>query len=178
MLENVDNFGYKEIWKLLVYEVTADLWSNTIAKEIVDQGGDKVGEHFPFLSPPVHMHGGLICIAFCLSVCDWTKSHQTKNQLSYRSTEGHEFSLDHWRGPGDPNVDLEGQGLRSKSIKVTRSKKHFRSHLTILDNLWGQRSHGSRSKVIWFKVTRSEIWFQIMYKVMRQVQRSRRWSSP
>ncbi len=24
---------------------------------------------FHFLSPPVHMHGGLVCIAFCLSVC-------------------------------------------------------------------------------------------------------------
>ncbi len=27
----------------------------------------------PFLSTPVLMHGGLLCIAFCLSVRDWTK---------------------------------------------------------------------------------------------------------
>ncbi len=32
----------------------------------------------------------------------------------------------------DPNVDLKGQGHRSK-VKVTRSKKHdFRSHSTTL----------------------------------------------
>ncbi len=26
-----------------------------------------------FLSPPVRMHGGLICITFCMSVCHLTK---------------------------------------------------------------------------------------------------------
>ena len=55
----------------------------------------------------------------------------------------------------DPNVDLKGQGHRSK-VKVSRSKKHdFRSHSTTLQALFevkghmgqGQRSHGSRSKV-------------------------------
>ena len=55
----------------------------------------------------------------------------------------------------DPNVDLEGQGHRSK-VKVTRSKKHdFRSHLPTLQAIFevkghmgqGQRLHGSRSKV-------------------------------
>ncbi len=55
----------------------------------------------------------------------------------------------------DPNVDLEGQGHRSK-VKITRSKKHdLRSHSTTLQALFevkghmgqGQRSHGSRSKV-------------------------------
>ena len=40
-----------------------------------------------FLSPPVRMHGGLICITFFLSVCDltiidWTKNHWTKIQIS------------------------------------------------------------------------------------------------
>ncbi len=44
-----------------------------------------------FLSTPVHMHGGLICITFCLDVCmsgclgldqnsDWTKSHWIKGE--------------------------------------------------------------------------------------------------
>ncbi len=28
-----------------------------------------------FLSPPVLKHGGLLGVAFCLSVWDWTKSH-------------------------------------------------------------------------------------------------------
>ncbi len=28
----------------------------------------------PFLSPPVCMHGGLLCIAFRMSVCDLTKN--------------------------------------------------------------------------------------------------------
>ncbi len=36
----------------------------------------------PFLSPPVLMHGGLLGVAFCPSVClpvrDWTKIHQKK----------------------------------------------------------------------------------------------------
>ncbi len=28
-----------------------------------------------FLSPPVLMHSGLLCVAFRLSVCDYTKGH-------------------------------------------------------------------------------------------------------
>ena len=55
----------------------------------------------------------------------------------------------------DPNVDLEGQGHRSK-VKVTRSKEHdVRSHSTTLQAIFfvkghmgqGQKSHGSRSMV-------------------------------
>ena len=57
----------------------------------------------------------------------------------------------------DPNVDLEGQGHRSKvKGQGHQVKKHyFRSHSTTLQAIYevkghmghGQRSHGSRSKV-------------------------------
>ncbi len=41
----------------------------------------------------------------------------------------------------DSNVDLEGQGHRSK-VKVTRSKKHdFRSHSTILQAIFEVKGH-------------------------------------
>ncbi len=30
-------------------------------------------QNIVLLSPPVHMHGGLICITFCLDVCHLTK---------------------------------------------------------------------------------------------------------
>ncbi len=40
----------------------------------------EVGVHSKkLLSTPVHMHGGLLCIAFCLSVC-LSVRHWTKNQ--------------------------------------------------------------------------------------------------
>ena len=55
----------------------------------------------------------------------------------------------------DPNVELEGQGHRSKSRSPGKKRNDFRSHLTVLHVIFvvkghidqGQRSRGSSSKV-------------------------------
>ncbi len=36
---------------------------------------DKIIQNMIIFSPPVRLHGGLKCIAFCLSIYDWTKIH-------------------------------------------------------------------------------------------------------
>ncbi len=51
-----------------------------------------------FLSTPVLMHVGLLCIAFCpsvcLSVCHFTKNHWTKIQLMHIPVC--HFTKSHW----------------------------------------------------------------------------------
>ncbi len=51
----------------------ASSWPQGLPQSLVIQYSRK------FLSPPVLMHGGLICVAFCLSVCDWAKTTGQKS---------------------------------------------------------------------------------------------------
>ena len=74
----------------------------------------------------MRMHGGLICITFCMSVTlpkSLEKSH-ISGTVGLRVTKfGQGMDVD------DSKVDLEGQGHRSK-VKVARLKKsHFRYHI-------------------------------------------------
>ncbi len=96
------------------------------------------------------MHGGLLCIAFRLSVVTGPKFRMASisGTVILRVMKfGHNMDVD------DPKVELEDQGHRSK-VKVTRSKNgNFMAHLTILQVIFevkgrmgqSQRSHGSRS---------------------------------
>ncbi len=47
-------------------------------------------ERFPhehiLLSPPVHMHGGLLCIAFCMYVCMYVCMHGFTQGTLYTTT--------------------------------------------------------------------------------------------
>ncbi len=106
---------------------------------------------FSFLSPHVLMHSRLLYIAFCLSVRPSVKKmpgYHISDTVWPRVTKfGKDMDVD------DPKVYSEGQGHTSQ-IKVTDKKKTgiqflFR-HLT--GNVEGEGSHGSGSKVTWFKV--------------------------
>ncbi len=66
------------------------------------------------------MHGGLLCIALRLSVCDWTEIHWTIIHIS-KSIASRVMKFGQGMDVDDSKVDLEGQGHRSK-VKVTRSK--------------------------------------------------------
>ncbi len=103
------------------------------------------------------MHGGLICIALCLSVyltvcpsvCDWTEIYWTiihiAKNIAPRATKfGQGVARD------DPKVDLEGQGHSSK-VKVTRSEIVILG-LHVVLQVMRSRSRGSRSEVTWVKV--------------------------
>ena len=99
------------------------------------------------------MHGGLLCIAFrlsvCPSVCDWTEIHWTIIHISKTvAVRGMKFGQD--MHVDDPKDDLEGQGHRSK-VRVTRSKNViFRSHLTALQIMFEVKGHiGQGQKSRW-----------------------------
>ncbi len=61
------------------------------------------------------MHGGLICITFCLNVCDWTKIHISGTIAPRVIKFGQNMNMD------DSKVHPKGQGHSSK-VKVTMSK--------------------------------------------------------
>ena len=102
------------------------------------------------------IHGGLLCIAFCLSVRPsvclwldkkyWTIIHNSKSIAPMVTKFGQDM------GVGDPMVDLEGQGHRSK-VKVTgKKKRHFGCHLTALQVIFEVKVHigqGQRSIYIY-----------------------------
>ncbi len=81
----------------------------------------------PLLSPPVLMHGGLLCIALrlsvCPSVCDWTEIHWTIIHIS-KTVAVRDMKFGQNMHVGNPNDDLQGQAHRSK-VRVTRSKRYF-----------------------------------------------------
>ncbi len=100
--------------------VPSQLWCHFLDPEGVQE----------FLSPPVRMHGGLLCIAFCMS--GWMDGCMWPNQNSYLGdglTYGPQIKSGH--GHRDP----WGRPWKSRSrVKVTRSKKRdFRSHFTWKD---------------------------------------------
>ncbi len=71
------------------------------------------GAHFIvkllFLIPPVRMHGGVLCITFCMSVCDVTKIHIWGTAWHMTLKFGQDMDMDNLE------VDPEGQGHRSRS---------------------------------------------------------------
>ena len=67
-----------------------------------------------------NLHGGLICIAFCLSVL-WTRPKVEKIIHISISMVARGMNFGQNMDVGHPKVCLEGQGHRSK-FKVTRSK--------------------------------------------------------
>ncbi len=64
------------------------------------------------------MHGGLLCIALRLSVrlsvCDWTEIHWTIIHIS-KIIAVRVMKFGQNMHMGDPKVDFEGQGQRSRS---------------------------------------------------------------
>ncbi len=66
-----------------------------------------------FLSTPVRVHGGLICIAFCLSVCDFTKIELDKKSLDQNS---------HWTKIHQTKIHIEGRKIPTDCTKITRLK--------------------------------------------------------
>ena len=93
------------------------------------------------MTPSVRMHGGLLRIAFCLSVTRPKIISATVHLRVMKFSKNIEVD--------DPKVELEGH--RPK-VKVTRSKTLFQVSFDHLKgNLRGQGSHGSRSTVTWFK---------------------------
>ncbi len=104
-----------------------------------------------FLSPPVPMHGGLICITFRLYGRHWTKSARKKTRKKSISLNilqlgpkvmkfGQGLNID------DPKVDLEGQGHQLK-------KCAFGCLDSLTGNAQGQRAHAPRPKVTWVNVS-------------------------
>ncbi len=108
------------------------------------------------------MHGGLLYITFCLSVClsvrlsldkksDWTIIHISQS-IAHRDMKfGHSMEVD------DPKVDLRGQGHRSKSnvTKVTQSTAFWtpRTLYTTGENhsrLYSKRQVGSLQRQVAF----------------------------
>ncbi len=63
----------------------------------------------------MRMHGGLIYIAFCMSVCNWTKIHISRTIAPRVMKFGLNMDVDELK------VDPEGQCHRSK-VKVTKVK--------------------------------------------------------
>ncbi len=59
------------------------------------------------------MHGGLICIALRLSVCDWTEIHWTIIHIT-KSIAPRAMQFGQNMASYDSKVDLEGQGQRSR----------------------------------------------------------------
>ena len=71
-----------------------------------------------------NLHGGLICIAFCLSFCPWLdQNYWTITHIS-KSIAPRVMKCCQCMGVDDPEVDLEDQGHRSK-VKVTMLKTWF-----------------------------------------------------
>ncbi len=105
--------------QLIIYDLRRG-WQ--IRDRVIDFWG------IPFWAHMCTLHGGLICIAFCLSVCpsvrpwldknSWTVIHISKTTAPRVMKFGQKIDMD------DPKVDLEGQGHRLK-VKVTRSKTVF-----------------------------------------------------